>query len=135
MIELHRAVSAEFGGHQAQPGVVENQYGLLNAVQRPQTTVFGKEAYAGFADKAAAFFFALLQNLPFRTGNRRVALAALLAFCEVNDRSVDSRVLDEKTFENLVKRAAGHKEHGIPPENVFSEIRDLMRRAISPPTA
>ena len=47
-MELHRAVSTEFGGHQAQPGVVESQFGLLNAVQRPQITTLGREAYATF---------------------------------------------------------------------------------------
>lgn len=130
LIELHRAVSAEFGGNHAHPGEVESQFGLLNSIQRPQTTVFGKDAYPTFPEKAAAFFFALLQNGPFRSGNRRVALASLLAFCELNERSIDGRVLDEKTFENLVKRAAGHREHGLPPENVFREIRELMNRAI-----
>jgi death on curing protein len=113
--------------------VVDSQFGLLNAVQRPQTTVFGKDAYPTFAEKAAAFLFALLQNAPFRSGNRRVALASLLAFCEVNQRSVDSRVLDEKTIENLVKRASTYRDYGIPPEVVFREIRELMDRAIGTP--
>lgn len=109
---------------------MESQFGLLNSIQRPQTTVFGKDAYPTFSEKAAAFFFALLQNGPFRSGNRRVALASLLAFCELNERSIDGRVLDEKTFENLVKRAAGHRDQGLPPENVFRDIRELMNRAI-----
>ena len=90
VVELHRAVSAEFGGNQAHPGVVESQFGLVNAVQRPQITTFGREAYPSFADKAAAFIFALLQARPFRGGNRRVALASLLAFCELNNKTVDA---------------------------------------------
>lgn len=130
LVELHRAISAEFGGRNAQPGVVDSPFGLQNAVERPKTTVFGRDAYPEFYEKAAAFFFALLQNLPFQTGNRRVALAALLAFCELNDRSIDARVLDEKSFENLVKKAATHREHGVPPEEVFQEIRSVMQRAI-----
>ncbi|MGH9459250.1 MAG: type II toxin-antitoxin system death-on-curing family toxin [Thermoanaerobaculia bacterium] len=130
LIELHRAISAEFGGRNAEPGVVESPFGLTNAVERPKTTVFGRDAYPDFYEKAAAFFFALLQNLPFRTGNRRLALASLLAFCELNDRAIDGRVLDEKSFEQLVKKAATHREQGIPPEEVFGEIREVMRRAI-----
>ena len=130
MVELHRAVSSEFGGHQAQPGVVESQFGLLNAIQRPQATVFGKDAYPTFAEKAAAFFFALLQNAPFRGGNRRVALASLLAFCELNQKTVDGRVLDEKTAENIVKRTSSFRDQGISPEIVFREVRELMMRAI-----
>jgi len=132
LIDLHRAVSAEFGGTQAHPGVVESQFGLLNAVQRPQVTTLGREAYPSFTDKVAAFLFALLQNSPFRGGNRRVALASLFAFAELNNRTVDARVLDEKTAETLFRRAASYREMGIPPENVFREIREMLARAIVP---
>lgn len=124
-------MSTEFGGNQAHPGVIESQFGLLNAVQRPQVTTLGREAYPSFPDKVAALLFALLSHCPFRGGNRRLALASLLAFCELNNKAVDARVLDEKAAENLVKRAAGHRELGIPPENVFREIRELMTRAIA----
>ena len=130
MVDLHRAVSTEFGGHQAHPGVVESQFGLISAVQRPQVMTLGKEAYPVFSDKVAALVFALLQNRPFQGGNRRVALASLFAFCELNHRTVDARVFDEKTAENVFKRAGGYRELGIPPENVFRELRDVMGRAI-----
>ena len=130
IIELHRAVSSEFGGNQAHPGVVESQFGLISAVQRPQVTTLGREAYPAFPDKVAAFVFALLQARPFRGGNRRVALASLVAFCELNNRTIDTRIFDEKTAETLIKRAATCREIGIPPENVFREMRELMTRAI-----
>jgi prophage maintenance system killer protein len=130
VVELHRAVSAEFGGNQAHPGVVDSQFGLLNAVQRPQITTLGREAYPTFAEKVAAFVFALLQARPFRGGNRRVALASLVAFCELNNKSVDARVFDEKTAETLLKRAGGYRELGIPPENVFRELKETLTRSI-----
>ena len=130
LVELHRAVSVEFGGNQAQPGVVESPFGLTNTIQRPQTTVFGKDAYPSFAEKAAAFLFALLQNMPFRSGNRRVALVSLVAFCELNQKQVDSRILDEKTFENMIKRVANYRNQGLAPESVFREIRETLSRAI-----
>src|SRR5712692_900113 len=130
LVELHRAVSVEFGGTQSHPGVVESQFGLINAVQRPQVTTLGREAYPSFPDKVAAFLFALLTHSPFRGGNRRVALASLFAFCELNNRTIDTRVFDEKTAETLFKRAAAHRELGIAPENVFREIREILGRAI-----
>jgi prophage maintenance system killer protein len=130
LVDLHRAVSLEFGGTQAHPGVVESQFGLVNAVQRPQITTLGREAYPSFPDKVAAFLFALLTNSPFRGGNRRVALASLFAFCELNNKTIDSRVFDEKSAETLFKRAAAHRELGIAPENVFREIREILSRAI-----
>jgi prophage maintenance system killer protein len=131
VVELHRAVSTEFGGTHAQPGVVTSQFGLSNALQRPQATVFGKDAYGTFAEKAAALFFAILQNTPFQSGNRRVALAALMAFCELNERQIDSKVFDEKTAESMTKRIATHRQHGVPTELVFREVRELLGRAIS----
>src|SRR5712691_4267528 len=97
LIELHRAVSIEFGGTQAHPGVVESQFGLLNAVQRPQVTTLGREAYTTFPEKVAAFVFALLSYRPFQGGNRRLALASMFAFVEINNRTIDTRVFDEKT--------------------------------------
>lgn len=95
-------------------------------------TTLGREAYPSFPDKVAAFVFALLSYHPFRGGNRRLALASMFAFCELNNRTIDSRVLDEKTAETLFKRAAAHRELGIPPENVFREFREMMNRAIVP---
>lgn len=129
-MELHKAVSSEFGGTQAHPGVVESQFGLLNAVQRPQVTTLGREAYPTLPEKVAAFTFALLQARPFRGGNRRLALAAILAFAELNNRTVDTRVLDEKTAETILRRAATYREQNIPPENVFRELREILTRAI-----
>lgn len=123
-------MSAEFGGNRAEPGNVISQFGLLNAIQRPQTTVFGREAYPGFAEKAAAFVFALLQNCPFAESNRRLALAALVAFCEVNGRSMDTKQLDEKGWETLIKRAATVRQLGLAPESLFQDTRDAFIKAI-----
>jgi prophage maintenance system killer protein len=130
IVELHRAISAEFGGNQAHPGVVESQFGLLNAVQRPQVTTLGREAYPSFPEKVAAFVFALLSYRPFRGGNRRLALASIVAFCELNDRQLDARLFDEKTAENVIRRVAMHRENGVAPENAFREIKDTLMRAI-----
>lgn len=123
-------MSAEFGGNQAHPGVIDSQFGLVSAIQRPQITTLGREAYPAFSDKVAALVFALLQSRPFRGGNRRVALASLVAFCELNNRNLDARIFDEKTAESLVKRAASCQDTGIPPENVFRELREVLGRAI-----
>lgn len=80
----------------------------------------------------AAFVFALLQARPFRGGNKRVALASLFAFCELNNRNIDARILDEKTLESAFRRAGGYREEGLPPENIFREFRELMMKAVAP---
>lgn len=124
-------MSHEFSGTHGAPGVIENNYGLLTTVQRPQTTIFGKEAYPTFSEKAAAFIFALLQNAPFRSCNRRLALAALVAFCEMNGHSLDARHIDEKGVENMIKHAAAARTEGSVPEQLFRELKDQLARAIN----
>ena len=57
--------------------------------------------------------------------------ASLIAFCELNNRSVDARIFDEKTAETLFKRAGGYREMGIPPENVFRELKETLTRSIA----
>jgi prophage maintenance system killer protein len=123
-------VTTEFGGNAAHPGEVDSQFALNSAVNRPQVTTLGREAYPTFPDKVAALVFALLQTRPFRGGNRRVALATLFAFIDVNNRSLDSRIFDEKTAETMLRRAAACRELGIPPENAFRELRETLSRAI-----
>lgn len=123
-------MSTEFGGTQAHPGEVDSQFALANVVQRPQVTMLGREAYPSFSDKAAVLIFALLQSRPFHGHNRRVALASLIAFCELNHRAIDAGVLDEKALENLFKRGSAQGEDGLPPENAFREFRETLGRAI-----
>lgn len=132
LIELHTGVSLEFSGSQAHPGKVASEFGLNSAIERPKATIFGKDAYPKFYEKAAAFFFALLQNLPFESNNQRAAVASLVAFCEINDRQIDMKILDDKTMEHLVKRATTYREKAVPAETVFSEVRQIFSAAIKP---
>lgn len=103
----------------------------MTTVQRPQTTIFGKEAYPTFGEKAAVLVFALLQNAPFKSGNRRAALAALLAFCELNGRHIDAKKMDEKALENLIRKASMTREGAITAEEAFKLLRAQLMNAIS----
>jgi death on curing protein len=61
--------------------------GLLEAaVARPQATVFGAAAYPGLDTKAAALLHSLARNHALLDGNKRLSLAALIAFYGVNGR-------------------------------------------------
>jgi prophage maintenance system killer protein len=127
LVELHTAVSSEFGGRNSSPGVVESQFGLVRAVQVPQSTFLGREAYPDFCDKAAVLYWGILQNKPFNDSNAALALAALSSFCEMNGAKIDDKVLDEKGLEKLTKKSASLDE---APEKVFGTIRGLFRSAI-----
>jgi death-on-curing protein len=60
-------------------------YGLLeSALARPKTTVFGQDAYPTLDEKAAALLHSLARNHALIDGNKRLALAGLIAFYGVN---------------------------------------------------
>ncbi|MDT5036007.1 MAG: death on curing protein [Micromonosporaceae bacterium] len=77
--ELLRLASRTLGGYKAR------DYGLLNAgLARPQTDGFGYDAYPTIPEKTAALPCSLTVNHALIGGNKRQALAAVLAFCGVN---------------------------------------------------
>jgi len=57
---------------------------LASAAARPQTTVFGEDAYPSLEEKAAALLHALARNHPLVDGNKRLAWAATVAFLYVS---------------------------------------------------
>jgi len=73
--------SAAALGHQ--PAV--RDFGLLDAaVARPQSTVFGLDAYPDIFLKAAALLHSIARNHAFVDGNKRTAWASAWVFLGVN---------------------------------------------------
>jgi death on curing protein len=61
--------------------------GLLeSALARPQATAFGSDAYPHLDAKAAALLHSLARNHALVDGNKRLALAGVIAFYGVNGR-------------------------------------------------
>ena len=59
--------------------------GLLeSAASRPQTTVYGEDAYITFVEKAAALMHSLARNHCLVDGNKRLAWSATRTFCILN---------------------------------------------------
>jgi death-on-curing protein len=59
--------------------------GLLeSALTRPRASAFGSDAYPSIHDKAAALVHSIARNHALVDGNKRLALAAALAFYGVN---------------------------------------------------
>ena len=81
-------------------------FGLLEAaVARPQTTVFGQDAYPDLFTKAAALLHSLVRNHALVDGNKRAAWAGAWVFLEVNGERL-SDPLDVAAAEALVLAAA-----------------------------
>jgi death-on-curing protein len=65
--------------------VLVRDHGLLeSALARPQTTVFGDDAYPSVEEKAAALLHSIARNNALVDGNKRLALAGTIAFLGLN---------------------------------------------------
>jgi death-on-curing protein len=88
----------------SEPGV--RDYGLLeSALARPQATAFGSDAYPGPDAKAAALLHSLARNHALIDGNKRLALAAAIAFYGVNGRRLT--LTNDEAYELVMKVAEG----------------------------
>lgn len=67
------------------PEVPVRDHGLLeSALARPRATAFGVDAYDTLEEKAAALLHSLARNHALVDGDKRLALAATIAFLGVN---------------------------------------------------
>jgi death-on-curing protein len=81
-------------------------YGLLEAaLARPQATTFGKDAYTGLDAKAAALLHSLARNHALVDGNKRLALAAIIAFYGLNGRRLT--LTNDAAYELVINVASG----------------------------
>lgn len=87
-------------------GVPVRDYGLLqSALARPQTTAFGTEAYVSLAEKAAALLHSLARNHALVDGNKRLALAATIAFLGLNGYRL--ALSNDEAYELVISVAVG----------------------------
>lgn len=95
------------------PAVDVRDGGQLHAaVLRPQTSVFGEDAYTGLWEKAAALMHTIVRGHPLVDGNKRLGWAAAVAFLEDNGESLEYQDIDEA--ESLVISLAKGELDGIP---------------------
>ena len=81
-------------------------HGLLeSALVRPPATAFGEDAYAGLDEKAAALLHSLARNHALVDGNKRLALAATIAFLGLNGRRLT--LTNDQAYELIMDVAAG----------------------------
>ena len=115
---LHIAVRA-LGG---EPEV--RDYGLLeSALARPRATAFGSDAYPVLDAKAAALLHSLARNHALVDGNKRLALAATIAFYGVNGRRLT--LTNDGAYELIMSVAEGKLDS-------VDDIAGVLARATEP---
>jgi death-on-curing protein len=98
--------------------------GLLDAAAaRPQATAFGAEAYPDLDAKAAALLHSLARNHALIDGNKRLALAAVVAFFGMNGYRLT--LSNDAAYEMVMQVAAGHLDS-------VDDIAAILRTATEP---
>ncbi len=96
--------------------------GLLgSAAARPQTSVFGEDAYPDVWTMAAALLQSIVKNHPLVDGNKRLGWLATAVFLELNGVEATAAGNDQ-VYEVIVAIAAG--DHDV------DEIALMLRSAI-----
>ena len=89
----------------SEPGIRDP--GLLeSAAARPQATAFGADAYPDLDAKAAALLHSLARNHALVDGNKRLALAGIIAFYGVNGRRLT--LTNDQAYDLVIDVATGH---------------------------
>jgi death-on-curing protein len=80
--------------------------GLLDAaVARARASAFGVDAYGNLAEKAAALVHSIARNHALVDGNKRLALAATIAFLGVNGRRLT--MTNDEAYDFIIEISTG----------------------------
>ena len=117
-LALHADQIERYGG-----GLGVRDLGLLqSALAMPKASFSGQYLHPTLHEMAAAYLFHLVQNHPFLDGNKRIGLAATVAFLGLNDTWLEAD--PTALFETVMKAARG--EIGKPEIAVFLRDRCVL---------
>lgn len=96
--------------------------GLLgSAAARPQTTVFGEDAYPDLLTKAAALLQSIVNNHALVDGNKRLGWLATAVFLEINGTKA-SRARNDDVYELVMHVASTNP----PLEEITARLRHVV---------
>lgn len=98
-------INEEIVGHRP---FVRDRHLLISAVNRPQTYVFGQEAYPTLIDKAAALLHSIAAHHLFGDGNKRTAQRAVTLFLQENN--LQPTWTDEEAYTYILEIAKSQHE-------------------------
>lgn len=106
MIYLNLAELLYIGERAIGAEVSVRDRGLLqSALARPHATAFGADAYPALEEKASALLHSLARNNALVDGNKRLALAATIAFLGLNGRRLT--FTNDEAYELVMSIASG----------------------------
>ena len=105
------------------PAPVRDHGLLQSALARPRATALGDDAYPSLEEKAAALLHSLARNHALVDGNKRLALAATIAFLGIN--GVRLTLTNDEAYELVMAVAEGRLDD---VSGLAGQIRDGSHR-------
>ncbi|MQY19447.1 Toxin Doc [Nocardia sp. RB20] len=94
-------------------------YGLLDsALARPQSSVFGQDAYPDVWQKAAALMESLARNHALVDGNKRISWYATWVFLQLNGHKLDANFDVDSAEEFVLEVCQGRFEVPVIAERL-----------------
>ncbi len=104
--------------------LVVRDVGLLDAAaQRPQTSLYGQDAYASIPEKAAVLLESLARNHALIDGNKRLAWLSTVVFLELNGRLLDAP--DDDAYELIIAVATGTVDYAASADRLAAWTTDV----------
>ena len=105
---------------------VVRDHGLLeSALGRPQATAFGEDAYPSIHEKAAALLHSLARNHALVDGNKRLALAATIAFYGINGLRLT--LSNDEAYDLVMSVATGELDDVVGDRRACSSVARRRR--------
>lgn len=104
--------------------VLVRDHGLIaSAVARPRASAFGEDAYPDLETKAAALLQSIVRNHALVDGNKRLSLAATIAFLGVNGMRLT--LSEDEAYDFVIAVATGQLSE-------VGEIAAVLRSGTEP---
>jgi len=99
-------------------------HGLIaSAVARPRASAFGGDAYPDLETKTAALLQSIVRNHALIDGNRRLGLAATIAFLGIN--GLAQTLSEDEAYDFVIAVATGELSE-------IGDIADVLRSGTAP---
>ena len=112
VVQIHELQIARFGGAAG----LRDLSLLESAIMQPQSSFGGEYLHQSIFEMAAAYLFHLTQNHPFIDGNKRVGLAAMLVFLELNGISIEHST--DELYDLTMKVASSELDKNMVTEKI-----------------
>ncbi len=99
ILRLHYMLVEDFGGLHG----VRDENRLKSVVEAPQAVLYGVEQYAQTHEKAAVYIRNIIQDHPFRDGNKRTGVTVGGVFLQRNDMPL---IAQPRELEDFAVRVA-----------------------------